>query len=85
MSATDLLQWPAMLVTVAAAWLVGALSKERRRAGFWCFLVSNVLWVIWGWSQGAYALVLLQFALAGINIRGANENEPASSPNADSP
>lgn len=71
----DLLQWPAMLVTVAAAWLVGSTSKQKRRIGFWCFLASNGLWVLWGWHSGAAALIVLQVALAIMNIRGANKNE----------
>jgi hypothetical protein len=70
------LQWPAMLVTVAASWLVASQSKPRRAIGFWVFLVSNVLWVVWGWSTEAWALVALQFALAALNIRGASKNEP---------
>lgn len=73
------LQWPAMIVTVVAAWLVGSRSKERRTAGFWCFLVSNVLWVVWGWHAHAYALITLQFALAILNFRGVYKNDPDSS------
>lgn len=76
----DLLQWPAMGVTVLAAWLVGARSPGRRRLGFWCFLLSNLLWVAWGWSSRAYALVALQFALAAMNIRGARKNESGAGP-----
>jgi hypothetical protein len=74
----DFIQWPAMLVTVASAWLVGSQSKLRRRIGFWCFLASNVLWIIWGWSTAAWALVVLQVALAILNIRGARKNDPES-------
>jgi hypothetical protein len=74
----ELLQWPAMAVTVLAAWLVGARSSRRRKLGFWSFLLSNVLWVAWGWSAQAYALVVLQFALAAMNIRGAKKNEAPS-------
>ncbi len=69
------LQWLAMVVTVLAAWLVASQSKRRRMIGFWCFLVSNVLWVTWGWRDHAYALVVLQVALAILNIRGAYKNE----------
>ena len=65
-----------MVVTVVAAWLVASQSKKRREAGFWWFLLSNVLWVVWGWSSGAYALVVLQVALAALNIRGVNKNDP---------
>jgi hypothetical protein len=81
----DALQWPAMAVTVLAAWLVGALSPRRRKVGFWCFLLSNVLWVVWGWNAQAYALVVLQFALAAINIRGAKKNEAVAGREANAP
>jgi hypothetical protein len=67
-----------MAVTVLAAWLVGARSARRRKLGFWCFLLSNVLWIAWGWSAHAYALVVLQFALAAMNIRGARKNDTAA-------
>lgn len=73
----DLLQWPAMAVTVIAAWLVASRSARKRKAGFWVFLASNVLWTIWGWHDGAYALIALQAALAAMNIRGAYKNEQA--------
>jgi hypothetical protein len=72
-----LLQWPAMMVTVLAAWLIGSQSKRKRKIGFWCFLLSNVLWAAWGWHDDAYALVVLQIALAALNIRGAYKNEPS--------
>ena len=71
----DLLQWPAMAVTVCAAWLVASRSAARRKAGFWVFLLSNVLWTIWGVHANAYALIALQVALAAMNIRGAYRNE----------
>lgn len=70
-----LLQWPAMLATVLAAWLVGSNAKPRRNVGFWVFLASNVLWVFWGWHDGAYALIALQVALAALNIRGVSKTE----------
>lgn len=73
----DLIQWPAMVVTVAAAWLVGSRSKRRRAIGFWVFLASNVLWIVWGLPAHAYALIVLQIALAVMNIRGVNKNEEA--------
>ena len=73
----DLMQWPAMLATVMAAWLVGSNSKGRRNIGFWVFLSSNVLWVLWGWHDGAYALIALQLALAALNMRGASKTEQA--------
>lgn len=70
-----LLQWPAMVASVVAAWLVGAQAKGKRKAGFWVFLVSNVLWIAWGWKTGAWALVALQVALIVINVRGTVKND----------
>jgi hypothetical protein len=35
-----------------------------------------VLWVAWGWHDKAYALIMLQFALAAMNIRGMKRNDP---------
>lgn len=79
MDSIDLLQWPAMLTTLVAAWLIGSLKPRRRMLGFGCFLLSNLLWVIWGWHVSAYALIVLQLGLAATNIRGLRKNEaPAS-------
>jgi hypothetical protein len=72
----DFLQWPAMLVTVVAAWLVASLNRAKRTWGFWCFVASNILWVIWGWHDSAWALVALQFPLFALNLRGARKNDP---------
>ncbi|MEP6636789.1 MAG: hypothetical protein ABJB97_08695 [Acidobacteriota bacterium] len=71
------IQWPAMGVTVIAAWLVASQRKFKRNWGFWLFLLSNVLWVAWGLHDGAYALILLQICLALLNIRGAMKNRTA--------
>jgi hypothetical protein len=72
------LQWPAMVVTIVAAWLIASKSARRRVFGFWTFLLSNVLWIIWGWHASAYALIMLQIALAVLNFRGVYKNEPAA-------
>jgi hypothetical protein len=77
MDGFDLLQWPAMAVTVWAAWLVASSVKRRRLLGFWIFLLSNLLWVVWGLHARAWALVVLQLFLAAMNIRGARKAEPA--------
>ena len=71
----DLVQWPALVVTVAAAWLVGSQRKKRRGVGFWAFLLSNLLWAVWGWQSNAYALIFQQFCLAAITVRGVCKNE----------
>jgi hypothetical protein len=70
----DWVQWPAMVVTVVAAWFVASRSPSRRKVGFWLFLVSNVLWVVWGVHARAYALITLQLCLAIMNVRGERRN-----------
>ena len=72
----DWLQWPAMAVTVIAAWLIASQKKFKRNWGFWLFLASNELWIIWGLHDKAYALIVLQVFLAALNIRGAMKNQP---------
>lgn len=76
MDLLGLLQWPAMVVTIGASWLVASTEAARRGWGFWVFLLSNALWVVWGWHTQAYALMVLQFCLAAMNIRGALKAEP---------
>lgn len=67
----NLLQWPAMAVTLAAAWLVTSSHRGERAAGFWVFLLSNGLWITWALHVDAPALIALQVCLAAMNIRGA--------------
>lgn len=69
------IQWPAMVATVAGAWLTASRAPRRRALGFWVFLASNVMWGIWGWVASAPATLVLQVFLAGLNFRGAGKNE----------
>ncbi|WP_313331234.1 hypothetical protein [Comamonas sp.] len=71
----DFFQWPAMACSLVAAWMVASQRSTNRKFGFWIFLLSNILWVIWGVSAGGWALVLLQAGLAGLNLRGVRKNE----------
>ena len=72
MDALNLLQWPAMAVTICASWLKASSQPGRRNAGFWIFLLSNALWVAWGLHSGAPALIALQIG------HGAMETEAAA-------
>lgn len=74
----DLLQWPAMLATLVAAWLVASQHRRARVWGFGWFVLSNLLWVVWGWSTHAWALIVLQVSLFALNLRGLRKNEPGS-------
>lgn len=71
----DFLQWPAMLVTLYAAYLIGSKRAERRVFGFSMFILSNVLWIVWGVHDQAWALIVLQTALMAMNVRGIFKNE----------
>ncbi|ODT62234.1 MAG: hypothetical protein ABS69_22995 [Nitrosomonadales bacterium SCN 54-20] len=69
----NLLQWPAMVINILSVWLLTYQAKRMRHTGFLFSLLSNVLWVIWGWHVEAFAVLGLQLALATINIRGARK------------
>jgi hypothetical protein len=71
----DAVQWPAMAVTLLAAWLVASQSKRRRELGFWIFIASNILWIVWAWHTKSWALIALQVGLFGLNVRGAVKND----------
>lgn len=75
-----LVQWPAMLATLVAAWLVASDSPARRNLGFWIFVVSNVLWIAWGWHAQAFALIVLQLGLFVLNVRGARKTDAVQAP-----
>ena len=49
-----------MAVTLFAAYLIGSKRPERRVFGFSMFILSNVLWIVWGWHDEAWALITLQ-------------------------
>ena len=74
----NLIQWPAMAVTIAGAWFVASQRKFKRNWGFWTFLLGNLLWVLWGLHDHAYALIVLQvygrleFWMRKKNIRAAD-------------
>lgn len=77
----DLIQWPAMAVTVLAAWYIGSQQPGKRMFAFWCFTFSNLLWVIWGLHTEAYALIVLQIFLCVINLRGLKKNRDGTKAN----
>ena len=77
MDTFDLMQWPAMVLTLLAAWLVASSKKPQRNVGFWIFLLSNAFWIIWAVGADAPALIALQIGLAAMNIRGAIKSNAA--------
>ena len=71
----SLLQWPAMLVNILSVWLLTFQNNRMRHAGFLLSLLSNILWIIWGWHAQAFAVITLQFALAALNVRGVRKTD----------
>ena len=71
----DLLQWPAMVLTIAAAWFVASTRTNRRNIGFWMFIVSNAMWLVWAVPAHAYALIIVQICTAAMNVRGALKSD----------
>jgi hypothetical protein len=79
----DALQWPAMVATLLASWMVASQHRRKRSWGFWLFILSNVLWLAWGWHTRAWALMSLQLGLFVLNLRAARKNDPEKSPGPD--
>jgi hypothetical protein len=63
-----------MAVTLCASYLVGARHARRRIFGFYTFIVSNIMWIVWGVHDGAWALITLQAGLLAMNVRGIIRN-----------
>ena len=63
-----------MAVTLCAAFLVGARHARRRVFGFYTFILSNLLWIVWGLHDEAWALITLQLGLLGMNVRAIFRN-----------
>lgn len=69
------LEWPAMLISLAAAWYMGSKKADKRILAFWMLIVGNLMWIAWGWGEAAWALIALNVGLLGLNVRGILKNE----------
>lgn len=70
-----LLEWPAMLVSLAAAWWMASRDKSKRILAFALLIVGNLMWIAWGWGDSAWALIALNVGLLALNVRGIVKNE----------
>lgn len=70
-----LLEWPAMLISLAAAWWMGSTKAKKRIVAFVLLIVGNLMWIAWGWGEGAWALIALNVGLMGLNVRAIIKNE----------
>ncbi len=69
------LEWPAMLISLAAAWWLGSKKPEKRIFAFGLLIVGNLMWIAWGWTDGAWALIALNVGLMALNVRAIMKNE----------
>lgn len=72
-----LLEWPAMIISLLAAYLLGSQKAEKRVWAFWMLTAGNVMWIAWGWGADAWALIALNLGLMMLNLRAIRKNEDA--------
>lgn len=70
-----LLEWPAMLTSLAAAWWMASREKSKRILAFALLIAGNLMWIAWGWGDGARGLIALNAGLLALNVRGIVKNE----------
>jgi hypothetical protein len=70
-----LLEWPAMAISLAAAWWMGSTKAKKRIVAFVLLIIGNLMWIAWGWGEGAWALIALNVGLMGLNVRAIMKNE----------
>ena len=64
-----------MLVSLAAAWWMASRHKSKRILAFALLIAGNLMWIAWGWGDGAWALIALNVGLLALNVRGIVKNE----------
>ena len=69
------LEWPAMAISLAAAWWMGSRKAQKRVVAFIMLIVGNLMWIAWGWGAQAWALIALNVGLMALNVRGIVKNE----------
>ncbi|MES2899284.1 MAG: hypothetical protein V4723_06110 [Pseudomonadota bacterium] len=73
----NLLEWPAMAISLVAAYLLGSINPTKRIVAFVMLIVGNLMWIGWGWGNEAKALIALNVGLMVLNVRGVFKNEEA--------
>lgn len=71
------LQWPAMVLSLGAAWLTGDADASHRAVGFVLYIVSNVLWITWGWrtkTPTPWGLIVMYLVFSFLSARGLVNN-----------
>ena len=71
------LEWPAMAISLVAAYLLGSVKPGKRIVAFVMLIIGNLLWIGWGWGNEAKALIALNVGLMVLNVRAIFKNEEA--------
>ena len=69
------LEWPAMAISLAAAYWLGSTRPKKRIVAFAMLILGNLMWIAWGWGDGAWALIALNVGLMALNVRAIIKNE----------
>jgi hypothetical protein len=69
------LEWPAMAISLAAAYWLGSTRPKKRIVAFGMLILGNLMWIAWGWGDGAWALIALNVGLMALNVRAIIKNE----------
>lgn len=72
-----LLEWPAMAISLVAAYLLGSINPTKRIVAFVMLIIGNVMWIGWGCGSDAMALIALNVGLMVLNVRAIFKNEHA--------
>jgi hypothetical protein len=71
-----LLEWPAMAISLAAAWWMGSRKPGKRIVAFCMLIVGKLKWIAWGWGEDARAHSA-QCGFAGIQCAGHYQERAA--------
>jgi hypothetical protein len=73
----DWLQWPALVFALAGAWLTGDADATHRVIGFILYILSDVLWIWWGWKMKQprpWGFILMYIVFTFLSSRGLFNN-----------
>ena len=63
----DIVSWAGFATTLLGVWLVA----RKQVIGWWCALLSEVLWMWWAAATGGWSLFALSSCLTVLNGYGA--------------
>lgn len=66
----ELAGWAGMVLVPLHVWMLGNVSASWRIAGFICGLASCVAWGLFAWFTDSDSLLVLQFIMTAIILRG---------------